>query len=233
MTVENLDGEKLGEVSELIIALPTGDVKYAVLKSRRFAGLRSTKRIVPAHLLSNATIKKNVLELDLSLKKLKSAPRYTKDELTALRTARRVREIAKYYRTSTQPATPTPTGAKAPPAAQVQKNREIINRPDAAEYRLAQELIGWKVFDADHEQLGEISDLLVDFAGEKPSVAIISTKGLFRMKDPLAAPLRSLAGTESVRLNVNSAAVQKAPLLTPKTWQSSRLDAKSVYIFSD
>jgi sporulation protein YlmC with PRC-barrel domain len=233
MSIENLDGEKLGEVSDLIIVLPTGDVKYAVIKSRRFAGLRSTRRIVPAHLVSNATIKKNVLEMDLSLKKLKSAPRYTKDELNALRNPRRVREIAKYYRTSTQPAAPTPTGAQVVPAAQVQKSRELLNQTDAVEYHLAQELIGSNVYDAENEQLGEISDLLVDLAAEKPSVAIISTKGLFRIKSPLAAPLRALIGTGRMRLNVNSAAVLKAPLLTSKTWQSSRLDVKPVYIFPD
>src|SRR5262245_57169220 len=137
MTVENLDGEKLGELSELVIALPTGDVKYAVLKSRRLVGLRSTKRIVTAHLNSNATIKKDVLELYLSLKKLKNAPRYTNEELTALKNPRRVREIAKYYRTSTQPPAPTPTGAKGLPAGQVQKNRQITNPPEAVKYHLA------------------------------------------------------------------------------------------------
>jgi len=229
MTVENYDGEKLGTLSDLIVSLQTGTSQYAIIQSRGFAGLRSARRIVPAHLLSSATIKRNVLELDVSLQKWKDAPRSKKNELAALQNPRRAREIARFYRGSTQPTSPSPTGPPAQAAAaQSPKGSETKKRPDAIVYDIANEVVGRKVYDRQNEQLGEISDLLVDFSGTRPCVAIVSNR-----KETLAVSLRALSGTRSMKLDVSRAEVMKAPLFTPKIWQSSWLDRIPIYVFAD
>jgi uncharacterized protein YrrD len=232
MTVENYDGEKLGHVTDLILSQKTGSSQYAIIQSRGFAGLRSARRIVPAHLLSSATIKRNVLELDVGLEKWNEAPRYKKNELAALRNPRRAKEIARYYRGSSQPATPTGPLAQATPA-QAQNSNQAPKEPDVSPRLLANEVIGRKVYDRQDEQLGEISDLLVDLSGASTCVAIVSTKGFFSRKATLAVSLGALSGTRNMKLDVSRAEVMNAPLFTPKTWQPSWFNRNPVYLFAD
>ncbi len=232
-SIENYDGEKLGQLSDFIVALPAGKVEYVVIKSHGLAGLGSTSKIVPAHLLSGATIKKNVLELDVSLQKLKNAPRFRKSDLAALGNPRRSAEISRYYRSPAQPG-PTPTGS--PTSAEMAQARSIhdsARQPDTLEYQLASDMIGAKVYDRQNEPLAQISDLLIDLSWQKPPIAIISTKGIFQRRTTLAVPLYALSGKRNMKLEVDHVAVKKAPLFTSKAWQSSRLDMTPIYLFSE
>jgi sporulation protein YlmC with PRC-barrel domain len=231
MSVENHDGEKLGNVKDFIVAPQTEDSKYALVKSRGLIGLRPATKIVPAHLLSNATIKKNVLQLDVSLQAFKNAPSFRKGDLTSLRNPRRAREIAYYYRSARISHVPLKGSVAVRDGISERVGRDSATKTGPGSYQLASQIVGMKVYNLQKEQLGDVSDLLFDLSGEKPPFAIISTKGFLSNKPALAVPMRMLSGVKRMTLDVSRHAIEKAPLLTQKTWARSGFHATPVYLF--
>src|SRR5439155_522043 len=76
LTLENLDGEKLGKIKDLIVTLPSGDVRYVVVTTGGLMGIAAHTKIVPAPAVSLATAKSRTASLDISLRRWKDAPQF-------------------------------------------------------------------------------------------------------------------------------------------------------------
>src|SRR2546422_6774899 len=97
MTVENRDGEKLGVLKDLIVDMPAGDIKYALVSAGGVLGVRSTRKIVPVQALSDATAKAGILALDVSTRRWKKAPQFRRSELRNFMEPERAAQISNFY----------------------------------------------------------------------------------------------------------------------------------------
>src|SRR5882672_2002504 len=109
LAVETLDGEKLGRIRNLVVAPPSGEVKYVIVASGGMLGLKAELKIVSAPAISLATAKRRTASLDLSKRQWKDAPQFSKKGLSELADPQKVRNIASYYHLN---ATRSPNATK-------------------------------------------------------------------------------------------------------------------------
>src|SRR6187401_2906735 len=75
MTVENYQGEKLGNVEDVAVDVESGRIVQLILSTGGFAGIRDTQTAVPPGALHHDVAKK-VLHLDADKEKLSGAPKF-------------------------------------------------------------------------------------------------------------------------------------------------------------
>lgn len=94
--VRNPDGDKLGELEEIVIDLDTGRVNYAVLSSGGFLGMGDKLFAIPWDLLTVDTENHEIV-LDLSKEALENAPGFDKDNWPDVHDRSWVRDVYRYY----------------------------------------------------------------------------------------------------------------------------------------
>lgn len=77
--VENLKGNKIGNVKDLMIDLETGEVAYAVLSHGGFLGIGDDYFAVPLQAFKFSERDEKVIKLDIDEKILENAPGFNKD----------------------------------------------------------------------------------------------------------------------------------------------------------
>jgi sporulation protein YlmC with PRC-barrel domain len=226
MHVENKDGERLGEIKDFVIDLETGQVKFAIIKSRGFINFEAPPKIVPARLISNATIKKRTLEIDLSLQRLKNGPSFKKSEIASLREPHRFREILAYYYGSGFRA-PADWTSSFTSSGTTSRNKKML--------QLANEIQGWQVFNHRHDEIGKVIDVLIDLSWEKPVLGIVSKKGLLKRSPELAVPLNALEviGPRALAMKTGHVTTETAPWLSERDWHALQTNAVTLYRFDD
>jgi len=96
MTVNNLQDEKLGKVSDLAVDLESGRVVQVIIATGGFLGMGSALTAVPPGALHH-DIAQNVLHLNASKEKLKDAPRFDAAKWDEATQSNRVTEVYGYY----------------------------------------------------------------------------------------------------------------------------------------
>jgi sporulation protein YlmC with PRC-barrel domain len=96
MTVNSLQDEKLGKVSDLAVDMESGRIVQVILATGGFLGMGSTLTAVPPGALHH-DIAKNVLHLNASKAKLKDAPRFDAAKWDEDTQSNRVSEVYGYY----------------------------------------------------------------------------------------------------------------------------------------
>lgn len=94
--VQNLAGDQLGKIEELMIDLDSGRVAYAVLSFGGFMGMGDKLFAIPWQALSVDTDKK-VLILNVDKDRLKSAPGFDKNRWPDMADAEWGRGVHSYY----------------------------------------------------------------------------------------------------------------------------------------
>jgi sporulation protein YlmC with PRC-barrel domain len=95
-TVVNAAGEKLGEITDIMLDVPSGRVAYAVLSFGGFLGLGDKLFAVPWQALTlDADQKQFVLDVDKEL--LKNAPGFDKDSWPSMADPQWAQSIYAYY----------------------------------------------------------------------------------------------------------------------------------------
>src|SRR5437667_2194568 len=173
MRVENQDGESLGTVKNFIADMDAGEIKYGLVSSGGLLGVRSKMRVVPARALSTATAKKRTVALNVPKSRWKNAPIVKQRDLVLLNNPDRARQISQFYAQAAgtkiggpkQPlAPPTPTDGEAG------ATRRLAGRKGSLQ--LTSDLIGRNVTNQQQQNLGEVSDFVIDLIGSKPTFAI-------------------------------------------------------------
>jgi sporulation protein YlmC with PRC-barrel domain len=216
MKVEDLNGQKAGTIHNLVLDLNKGGVRYAVIGSGGYLGLRATLKLAPSEAVTAATAKRQTLEVLATTPQWRQAPVFKYSSLATLAEPERASQISRYFRTSTGSAknndgnSLSTTGREA---GQTQSPRPLL--------KFANDLIGMRVVDPKQEKMGEVIDLLVSFGEPRPAFAIISTGKLFHHAQHYAVPLNALGHSDDkLVLNVDTAALQAAPVFDEAAWKS-------------
>jgi hyperosmotically inducible protein len=219
LAVENLDGEKLGRIRNLIIAVPSGEVKYVIVASGGILGVEARLKVVPAEAISLATAKKRTASLDISLRQWKAAPQFKPKAMVQLAESNRMAQVATFYTLS---ATRPRSQGNQPSA--VQKFKQMLRKefPAKSELRLVTEITGRRVVAANQELIGDVYDLLLDLEGGKPTFAIVSALRQTRKDYTFAAPLSSVKMVSETQfvLNTSLAALEQARGFNELVWAS-------------
>ena len=190
MTVENVDGERLGTVVDLIMEMQSGQPAYVIVKAGGFGHRRLL--MVPTSAIALRTVKSGIAAIDITKAKWKRAPEFSRMDLALVGQPETAREVARFYgegqQTSVQVKSADAerfnlrsTGRLAEPAIDPHQKRR---------YQMANDLVGKKAIARQHMEMGKISDLLVDLEGAKPAFAIVSANR--GAGETFAVPLRSM-----------------------------------------
>jgi sporulation protein YlmC with PRC-barrel domain len=184
MKVQNVDGERIGTLTDLVIDLPSGVPGFVIVRSGRFVGHRTV--IVPMSAIALRTAKAGIAAVDVSKRKWRSAPEFSRKDMERIGQPGNARQIAQFYsRAENIPLVSRNTDVKNGTVSSTGREDQPI-RP---KYHLASELIGNEVIGRQQREVGTISDLLVDAAGMKPTFA---TVGAERRDAQFAVPLQML-----------------------------------------
>lgn len=218
-TVESKNGDKIGSISDLIIDTQSGRVAYVIIASRGFVGIGKKQKAVPPSAVSMATSKRNVVALNTTLNLWNRAPAFNKKQLAGLSEPAQSQKFNQYYQQQNTAATGQSTStATLPPTGRTE-----------AQMQLASDLIGKKVTNAQNQNVGKVSDVLVDISEPetRPAFAILKPGSLVTgtiTESPgmlLAVPerlLRLTSDKDKLMLNINNEQFKRPEELTPDKW---------------
>src|SRR5215470_6056883 len=96
MTVENVDGLKIGTLSDLILELQSGRPAYVIVKATGFVGHRRLV-IAPVSAIAVETAKAGIAAMDITKRQWKHAPEFSKNDLALLGQPEKAQQIAQFY----------------------------------------------------------------------------------------------------------------------------------------
>ncbi len=224
-TLENTDGEKLGKIKDLVIALPSGEVRYVLVTTGGILGVASHTKIVPAAAVSLATAKKHTAFLDINLRRWKDAPQFKRKTLADFGDPKTYEQIERYYAGNAT----TPLKQIKPTGGNIGSAGRTIG--GGSTLRLASDLIGKRIVGAGQETIGVLSDLLIDLDGKKPTFAIIWAYRQSRKDYTFAVAFGSVASNGSqLTLRLNPASLERAPAFSPRAWTAPEPNAIYRYV---
>jgi sporulation protein YlmC with PRC-barrel domain len=236
-SVQNKSGEKLGTVRDLAFELPAGRLAYVIIASGGILGLGADYHAAPPKTFSHDSSTPRILTVDIAKDRWDASPKFKKDQLTGLNAHRD--EIEKYYADASHKenvkAEANVGDAKAEVKIKTSDISSTASRESDATLHLATELIGKQVVTKQNEEVGKISDLLVDMKDAKVAFAIISTGTLLKPADTrYAVATQNLSmGTEKNKIVLNSdrAALENAPMFDQERFKTSGKTSGSAGIF--
>ena len=237
--MENHDGQELGKLRDLVLDVQSGQVRYALVSAGGFLGLGSHIKVVPAECVSTGTAKRGTLALDVSVRCWKNAPAFRIKELAALGSLDRTKKIYEFcgqvpHNWSSALAREKPESEPHPPPVGSSSGNAV--RPDERDnLRMASDLLGKDVLNRQQQALGEISDLLVDFSGRKPTLALISAKRLLKGDGAFAVALHAFSPgpRNKLLLDANRELFERTPPLTEKTWHEAANGGSHIYRYAE
>jgi sporulation protein YlmC with PRC-barrel domain len=236
-SVQNKSGEKLGTIRDLAFEMPSGKLAYLIVASGGILGLGADFHAVPPKAFAHETTAARVLTLDMTKEQWEGSPKFKKDQLTGLNAHRE--QIEKHF------ADAGKDDLKAQAKIGDAKAEVKIKTPDISAsaksdaksdtLRLASDLIGKQVVTQQNEDVGKVSDLLVDMKSSKVAFAIISTGTLLKPADTrYAVATQNLSfGTEKnkIMLNADRNALEKAELFDAEKWEATGTTSGTAGIF--
>jgi sporulation protein YlmC with PRC-barrel domain len=218
MKVEDTDGQNIGTLRNLVVDLNTGKLRYAVIGSGGFLGVRATSKLAPSQVMSAATAKRHTLSINATTAQWEHAPVFKASILTSLSEPTRAREISRYFEKG-----PGGVSSQAHSALSTTgRDTGQSNAPTAA-LKFASDVIGMRVVNQKQEKIGEVLDLLVSFGEPRPAFAIISTGKLLHRDHQYAVPLSALSRSDKdkkLTLNADAATLQQSPPFNQQVWDS-------------
>ena len=192
MTVENVDGQKVGTLSDLILELRSGRPAYVIVKATGFVGHRRLV-ITPVSSIAVETAKAGIAALDITKWQWKHAPEFSTSDLRLLGQPEKAQQIAQFYgRAERTPNVATTTDGQKTSLSSTGSGRDSVEATQHARYASANQLMGAEVVGRKQLEIGKVTGLLVDLAGTKPTLAIVSADELSGMTGHFAVPLQLL-----------------------------------------
>ena len=225
MKVEDIDGQKIGTVHNLVLDTRSGELKYVVIASGGFLGMHPTLKLAPARIMSAGTTKRETLAIFITTGQWNAAPVFKPSSLASLADPERAREISLHFR----PAGGPPTNASAHPLAETGSDHAQTNAP-RPQLKFANDIIGKHIVNEKQEKVGEILDLLVGFGSPHPAFAIIGSGRLFRRGREYAVPLSAMKPTGRENrwlLETDDLQLQQAPPFSEKAWNAAATEGPS------
>ena len=192
MTVENVDGEKLGTVNDLIMELHSGRPAYVIVRSSGYVVSHRRLVIVPISAIAITTAKVGIAAVDITRRKWKHAPEFSKRDLSSLAQPEKAEQIARFYGQAEEAAHGKAAKRQNPSLSSTGRAELTMGQTQYGRYESAKTLIGNELIALQEVKIGTVTDLLVDFGGTKPTFTIVSTDGPSGAGARFVVPLRSL-----------------------------------------
>jgi sporulation protein YlmC with PRC-barrel domain len=232
LAVENRDGQHVGQVQDFIIDVHSGEVRYVVISFGGWLGLGRKLRAVPSAMVSTATAKAGVVALDVGRRRWDQAPLFAISDLKRMRNDPEASEaLSRYYGQSSLPiyaahrvnrssVIQVPANSTDPPRHEPASSSASPQQPSL---EFVTQLLTKAILDRRGEKLGELSDLLVDLTGTRPTLAIILASEPLGKSDQFAVSLCSLKPQQSGALRIEALAgdFENAPKLDDSKWHKA------------
>jgi sporulation protein YlmC with PRC-barrel domain len=220
ITVENVDGEKIGTIKDLVLERGAGQVRYVIVRAGGFGHRRSV--VVPISAIAMTTAKVGIASVDISARQWKKAPEFRKQELASLAEPGRAQSIARFYESGDRSSRVTPTGRNHAQAASLNGNEQL---------ELASEMVGKNVMNRQQKEIGEVRDLLVDFSDKKPALALVAVTHESEADESFAVPIHLLSPSQNGRLQMKAdrETFAHAQAFNLENWQASREGQSEIY----
>lgn len=204
-TVENLAGEEIGRIEDLLVGRNNVQVTYAVLSLNEEISPRDALYPIPITLLG-LDPEREVAITDLNRSVLENAPTFNSDRWPDTTSPNWDIFYRNYWFTVGTTPTATTTG------------QLFINESDLR----AEELLGYAVQNTNQEDLGTIEDLMIGLDSGRVKYAVLAFNGFLDLGEKLfAVPLEQLE-IEPVRaivlLDVTPETLESAPGFEPGNW---------------
>jgi sporulation protein YlmC with PRC-barrel domain len=158
MKVENVDGEKLGTIKDMVIELQTGRPEYVLVNSGGFAVGHRRCVAVPISAIALRTAKVGIAAVDITTSRWRNAPEFSKKDVQAF--DNEAPRIGRFYAQAEGVPHGFSSTGKTEPGSSHRRT-----------YELATDLLGREAIDREQTDRGKISDILVDPAGVKSAFA--------------------------------------------------------------
>jgi sporulation protein YlmC with PRC-barrel domain len=226
-SVQSKGGEKLGTVRDLAFEMPSGRLAYIIVASGGILGLGADYHAVPPRAFSHDTQSPKVLTLDITKEKWEAAPKFKKDQLPSLNAHRE--QIDEHFKAADAKAEVKIGGARAEVKVTTPASKD---QP----LSLAMDVIGRTVTTKQSEDVGKVSDLLLDMNSATVPFAIVSTGTLLKPSDAryaISIDKLSLGGDKKIVFDSDRASLDNAERFDPRKGQTrSRLSA-GVYKYEE
>ncbi len=222
--VQNLAGEDLGKVEELVIDPGTGSIEYAVLSFGGFLGMGDKLFAIPFTLLKAAPVTDNGrlehFTLDVDKAKMEKAPGFPKNNWPDIHAPTWRSDIDKYFGVTRE------TRA----AGAIDENKEFV-------LVKVSELLGDDVYNTTDDDLGDIKEIVVDPQRSRATYFVLTSGGFLGLGDKLFAipwdELDIVQKDKKLRsvLKIDKARLEKSPEFKEGDWtlMSDPTYVKSVY----
>lgn len=205
MKVQNVDGEKIGTISDLVIEVRSGVPQYVIVRSGRFGVGHRRSVIVPISAIALRTVKAGIAAVDLSKRKWRYAPEFSRKDLEWIDQPEKARQIAQFYGMAEKgPLVTTDAGAQKGTLSSTGRADQTSHPNQHDNYQLASELIGNEVIAQQERKIGTISNFLVDGAGMKPTFAIVSVYWQSANGASFAVPVKMLRPMPGSKFVINA-----------------------------
>jgi len=224
--VENAKGEKLGKVEELVIEPATGSIDYAVISFGGFLGMGDKYFAVPFSLLKAPKVPEGndqaFFTFDVEKSRLEKAPGFDKNNWPDVANPTWSQEIDRFYNTTRtrlarSEGDDLSEGKKDPDGAiDANKNTHLCK---------ASELIGKNVENPQHDNLGEVKELVLDSRQSRVNYFVMKSGGFLGMGDKLfAIPWGAVKfdikeNKDKLVLNATKERFEKAPEYKDQDWK--------------
>ncbi len=195
--VENVQGENLGEIKDLVIDVNNERVFYAILEFGGFLGMGEKLFAYPVRSFGQSSADADKLVLNVDKEKLKAAPGFARDSWPDWLTYGK--QVDKYH-------------------------GETVKLKSMANQKLvrASELIGKDVNDRTGKDMGEIDDMVVNMNSGRIHYAVLEFDQSWNLNDKLISmPLRAfnyVAGDKDLVLNIDKESIDTKRAYQKDSW---------------
>jgi sporulation protein YlmC with PRC-barrel domain len=195
--IQTTQGQKAGELKDLVVDLESGRVLYGVISAGGFAGIGDELTAVPTGAFTSSTDAR--LTIDADKEKLKGAPRFTKDHETKLGDAQYIKQAHQHF-------------------GQNMNWEGAFNN-----VHKASELIGMNVKNASDQNVGDVNDLGIDLPSGRVAFVMLAAGGVLGAGEklyPMPPNAFTLASdNKSIVSAIDKEKLTNAPQFQGNNWQ--------------
>jgi sporulation protein YlmC with PRC-barrel domain len=233
MTVKNYQDQKLGEVSDIAVDIPSGRVTQVILSTGGFLGMGDTLRAVPPGALQH-DVNQKVLRLDVDKEKLKNAPNFDTSKWGEYSDSDHLGNVYRYYGEApafvfvqTGVNSPTTVATRKPDGTWekdrvLNNSRGMIPSSRLGEMQRASKVIGTVVKDQANDRIGKVENLMIDLPSGRIVTVVLSSGGFLGMGDELSAvPPSSLhfnGDRDVLQIDASKETLSRAPHFKSSEW---------------
>ena len=238
--VKNQKGEDLGKVEELVIEPASGSIDYAVISFGGFLGMGDKYFAVPFSLLKAPQVpegsKAAHFTFDVEKSRLEKAPGFDKNNWPDIAVATWSQEVDRFYNTTRA----RPARAEGDDISEGKSNPNgAIDANASTHLCKASDLIGKKVENPQHENLGDVKELVLDPRQSRVNYFVMKSGGFLGMGDKLfaipwgAVKFERKENKDGLILNASKERFEKAPEYKDQDWKrmSDPIWVEEVYTY--